>query len=119
MSHPVLLTMSGCLWACAGFATLSLAMPRHLRDVTGTAQVSVACRVSLRGLGSSALGLSGLACILARNAPIGVVQWCGVLSLAAVLVVLLLSYRPRWVAFIAPAGLAAAMGSHLLGLLDG
>jgi len=98
--------------AVAGFMALALAMDRHHRDSRGRAPAPRQA-AALRGLGACALLLSLLASLARQGAAQGWVLWCGVLTAAALAVVLLLSYAPRRAAM---AG-AAAAGCALLALL--
>lgn len=78
------------------FTALSLAMDRHQRDVFGRKLPAGRTR-ALRLLGWAALPVSLAPCILAQGWAIGPVLWCGLLSLAAGLLVLLIPYAPRTV----------------------
>ncbi|WP_458097566.1 DUF3325 domain-containing protein [Roseomonas sp. WA12] len=76
------------------FTALSLAMDRHQRDVFGRKLPPHRTR-ALRLLGWGALPLSLVPCILVQGWAIGPVLWCGLLALAAGLLVLLIPYAPR------------------------
>ena len=98
------------------FTALSLAMDRHQRDVFGRRLPPGPTR-ALRILGWAALPASLTPCILAQGWAIGPVLWCGLLSLAAGLLVLLISYAPRAVP---PLGaLLPALAAALLALRAG
>ena len=95
--------MNASLWAwtgfCAalsGFGALSLAMDRHFEDIYGRGTSPGAKRRWLQLLGTLALLASLLACLLAQGTAQGWVLWCGVLTVAALLLLLLLCYAPRW-----------------------
>ena len=80
--------------AYGAFTALSLAMDRHQRDVFGRRLPPGRTR-ALRILGWAALPASLAPCIQAQGWGIGTVLWCGLLSLAAGLLVLLIPYAPR------------------------
>ncbi|MDT1838269.1 DUF3325 domain-containing protein, partial [Acinetobacter baumannii] len=73
-----------------------ITMDRHYADIHGRGkEASRTTRLRLRTLGWIGLALSFMACIGASGWHIGPVLWCGVLSLAAWSVTLLLQYHPR------------------------
>ncbi|QHJ00200.1 DUF3325 family protein [Xylophilus rhododendri] len=78
-----------------GFCALSLAMDRHYEDSFGRGREPGRWRAWLRGGGSLALLLSLLACWALRGLGQGLVLWCGLLTVSAVVTVLVLSYAPR------------------------
>lgn len=73
--------------ACAGFAALALAMERHHRQVWHRAPGRGLCW-SLRLAGAGGLGAALAVCVACAGVAVGVVLWAGLLSAAAVLVVL-------------------------------
>jgi len=85
-----------------GFAGLSLAMKRHYPQLQpimekNSQQRSKQVIIAIRLLAYSCL-LTGLFfCINSQGISIGFVFWLGLLTLAALLQAMLLSYRPRWV----------------------
>lgn len=87
--------------ACAGFATLALAMERHHRQVSQR-PAAWWWRLLLRTFGWFVLAASLAACIAYSGWSIGVVQWFGLLSGAALVVSLVLSYRPHWIVLLCP-----------------
>ncbi|MGY4800558.1 DUF3325 domain-containing protein [Teichococcus aerofrigidensis] len=96
--------------AYAGFAGLCLAMDRHQRDLFGRRRAA-GRSAGLRWAGWLLLGLSLPPCVLAAGWGIGSVLWCGLLTLAAGLLVLLMPYAPRLLALpplLALAGLPLA-----------
>jgi len=91
-----MLILSGVALAFSGFATNSIVMDRHYADIHGRGkEPCAATRARLRTLGWLGLALSFIACIGAGGWHIGPVLWCGVLSVAAWTLVLLLQYAPR------------------------
>ncbi len=85
----------------AGMAALAGMMDRH-REVIGSH--------ALRGraTGTLLLALAWLPCALAFGASIGSAAWCGLLGVGAVLLALVLAYRPAHAA--GSMLLAAALG---------
>lgn len=105
-----ILILSGLALAFSGFAATSITMDRHYADIHGRGkEASASTRLRLRTLGWIGLALSFMACIGASGWHIGPVLWCGVLSLAAWSVTLLLQYHPRKVMQGAWTGLPAAL----------
>lgn len=98
--------------AFAGFAAIGLAMERHHGEVFGTRRIPPLRGVALRWLGWLLLGLSFVPAIAGWDWSFGPVAWCGVLTLAAGVILLLLPWRPRllpWLAAGLPVlGVAAA-----------
>ncbi|QIB65130.1 DUF3325 domain-containing protein [Kineobactrum salinum] len=91
----------------AGMTGLSLAMPRHQRQVWPAVALAPPYRNGLRALGTGLLALALLPCIRAWGPSVGVVLWLGYLSAGAGGLVLLLSWRPRSAALLA--GVAVAV----------
>ena len=105
-----LLFLSGIALAFSGFAATSVTMDRHYADIHGRGkEPAPATRLRLRTLGWLGLALSFMSCIGASGWHIGPVLWCGVLSIAAWTVTLLLQYHPRKVLQGAWIGLPAAL----------
>jgi len=105
-----ILILGGLALAFSGFAATSITMDRHYADIHGRGkEASRATRLRLRTLGWTGLALSFMACIGASGWHIGPVLWCGILSLAAWSVTLLLRYHPRKVMQGAWIGLPAAL----------
>ncbi len=95
----------------SGFTTLCLAMSRHWSQVFGANKPAPRCLPLQIGGGlilASALGL----CIQAKGVSVGIVQWLVLLSLAAFVLVGLLTYRPRMI-------IPLALGAPLLTLVLG
>jgi hypothetical protein len=106
----LLLGALGTAWG--GFTALALAMDRHHRDSYGGEPAPR--RVAwLRVLGTAGLLASLLASLQRQGATQGWVLWCGVLTAAALAVVLGQCY---WARRTAALGLAAGAGGVLLAL---
>lgn len=104
------LILSGIALAFSGFAANSIVMDRHYADLHGRGkEPGAALRRRMRLLGWLGLALSFAACIGASGWHIGPVLWCGVLSIAAWSVTLLLQYAPHRVAQGAWIGIPAAL----------
>ena len=80
--------------ALAGFATLALSMQKHHRDLFGKLPSRRRALV-LHCMGWALLGLSFAACILHSGWSTGPVLWFGVLTIAALITALTLTYRPQ------------------------
>ncbi|UBM26847.1 DUF3325 domain-containing protein [Pseudomonas sp. p1(2021b)] len=89
-----MMMVGGLLWAYAGMVGLCQGLERHYKQVWGRACPSL-LRRSLRGGGWAALAISLLLCAEAWGWAMGPVAWFGMISLAAVVLVLLLPYWPR------------------------
>jgi len=109
----VLAVLASALLAHAGFAALALAMDRHYRSMRATRR---ACpprlRSGLRAAGAFALALSLATALHAWPPADGAVAWFGLLTVAALALVLLLAYRPR-------AALTVGLTTAALGLAAG
>lgn len=89
------MTIIAFLSAFAGFAAMALSMHKHYRDLFGVAPPE-RLRKALRTSGFVKIAASlGLA-IAVEGISIGLVLWAGLLTLAAIAVCLLLTYRERW-----------------------
>lgn len=91
----------------AGMAALCLGMDRHHQQVWS--RKAPLRQRGLRLLGWLLLAVALWPCIQAWGSSVGVVIWFGLLSAAALVLVLLLPYRPK--------GAALLMGLALLGSL--
>ena len=90
------LILAGAALAYSGLAVKGLSIDRHYADIHGRgAEPGRRLRLQLRLVGWLALALSFGACVAASGWHIGPVLWCGVLSVAAWSVTLLLQYAPR------------------------
>lgn len=82
--------------AAAGFTALSLAMDRHWESLHGRGNLpGDGTRRILRWSGSGGLLVSLLVCLYVWGSAQGWVAWAGVLTAAAIGLVLLLSYATR------------------------
>lgn len=99
--------------ALAGFLALSLAMERHHEQAFGTLAVPRARRLGLRALGTAELLASLQACIALQGPTRGWVLWAGVLTAAALAVILV----HTWAARRAPALACGAVALQVAGLL--
>jgi hypothetical protein len=97
----------------AGLAALCLSMDRHHRAIAGRAQERARARI-LRLCGWAAIAASFAAAIVTSDWNFGPVQWIGSLTGAALLVVGLVSYRPRWIRPAALLALPLALAAALL-----
>ncbi len=93
--------------ALIGFISLSLAMPRHYRQVRSRfskprehsknrQQLGKIQKLFFLLLGSIFLIMSSIVCQASLGFAIGLVQWVGILTFTALLTSLLLTYRPHW-----------------------
>jgi glucan phosphoethanolaminetransferase (alkaline phosphatase superfamily) len=78
----------------AGFTALCLSMDRHHADVLGR-KPSHRLRLGLKLAGGLLLTLSLWTTVSGTGGALGLVEWFAVLMLSALLLVLLLPYRPR------------------------
>ena len=106
MSVALALLLAGAL-CYAGMAALCLGMDRHHRQVWS--RTAPRRQPGLRVGGWLLLAVALWPCIQVWGASVGVVIWFGLLSAAALLLVLLLPYQPK--------GAALLMGLTLLGSL--
>jgi len=107
----VLAGTAALLLAHSGFAALALAMDRHYRAMQATPRgCPRRLRLVLRAAGTFALAASLGAALQAWPPASGAVAWFGLLSVAALALVLLLAVRTR-------AALAGAVAATFLGLI--
>jgi len=88
-----MMDLAALILATAGFAGLALSMHKHHRDLFG----KLPCRLralAFAGAGWMLLALSFGACIAASGWAIGPVFWVGLITVAALIVVLALTYGP-------------------------
>lgn len=101
MTTAPLWLASALLAACVGMAWLALAMPAHWEQVRGHAPLSRRRVLVLRVLGALALAGSLALCLIADHASMAVLVWVMSIAASALLVALLLSWRPRWLRWLA------------------
>ncbi|MBA1293552.1 DUF3325 domain-containing protein [Pseudomonas lurida] len=95
------------LMCYAGFTALCLATDRHHGELLRS-KPSPARRLGLRVAGGLLLTLAIGPAVWLSGWAQGLVEWCAVLMLSALLLVLLLPYRPRLALILAGAGLLAS-----------
>ena len=91
----------------AGFTALCLSMSRHHGELLRS-KPTPARRLGLRALGWLLLTLSIWPAVAVTGWGQGLVEWCAVLMLSALLLVLLLPYRPRLALILAGVGVLAS-----------
>jgi len=82
------------LLSFASFAALALSMPQHHRDLFGNVP-GRSRELRLRGSGWILLTASILPAILDQGISVGIVLWFGVITVSALAVAMLLTYRKR------------------------
>ena len=113
-----LLIGSSVALAFSAFAAKGNVMDRHYADLHGRGTAPApALRQRMRTLAWLGLALSFAACIGASGWHIGPVLWCGVLSIAAWTVAVMMQDAPRKVAQGAWIGIPAALAASVLLLL--
>lgn len=95
------------LMCYAGFTALCLSTDRHHGELLHS-KPTPARRLGLRLSGWLLLIVSIWPAVLAAGWGQGLVEWCAVLMLSALLLVLLLPYRPRLALILAGLGLLAS-----------
>ncbi|MDQ0650545.1 DUF3325 domain-containing protein [Pseudomonas cedrina] len=95
------------LMCYAGFVALCLSTDRHHGELLHS-KPSPRRRLGLRVLGGLLLTVAIWPAVTVAGWGQGLVQWCAVLMLSALLLVLLLPYRPRLALILAGAGLLAS-----------
>lgn len=96
-----------CLLCYGGFTALCLSMDRHNAELLGR-KASLAVRRRLQWAGWSLLGVSLWAAVSVAGWAFGLVQWFAVLMLSALLLVMLMPYRPRMALSLAALSLLAS-----------
>lgn len=91
----------------AGFTALCLAMDRHHLDLLGR-KPSAARRRTMKVGGWLLLALSLWAAVAVRGWGLGLVEWFAVLMTSALMLVLLMPYRPRLALTLAGCSLLAS-----------
>ncbi|MBL27182.1 MAG: iron transporter [Rhodospirillaceae bacterium] len=79
--------------ALSGFAALALAMDKHHRDLFGSPPPRGRA-IALRAVGWVLLSMSLAASGASSGPSVGPVLWCGLMTVAAILVALVLTYGP-------------------------
>lgn len=95
------------LMCYAGFTALCLSTDRHHGELLHS-KPSPRRRLGLRVAGGWLLTLSIWPAVAATGWAQGLVEWCAVLMFSALLLVLLLPYRPRLALSLAGVGLLAS-----------
>lgn len=95
------------LMCYAGFTALCLSTDRHHGELLHS-KPSARRRLGLRGVGWILLTLSIWPAVTVAGWGLGLVEWCAVLMLSGLLLVLLLPYRPRLALILAGVGLLAS-----------
>ena len=89
--------------AVLGFAWLALAMDTHWEQVHAQHAVPRAVQRLLRTFGSAALLVSLGLCLMTDHASMAALVWIMLLAGAAVLIAMLLAWRPLWLRRVWPA----------------
>ena len=84
--------------AVCGVGWLALAMDTHWQQVRDDAPATGGATTALRWFGSLALFASLLLCLRADHPTMAPLVWLMSIAGAAVLVALMLAWRPRWLA---------------------
>nr|WP_314562428.1 DUF3325 domain-containing protein [uncultured Pseudomonas sp.] len=95
------------LMCYAGFTALCLSTDRHHGELLRS-KPSPRRRLGLRVAGWVLLAVSIWPAVDSAGWGLGLVEWCAVLMLSALLLVLLLPYRPRLALILAGVGLLAS-----------
>lgn len=95
----------------AAFASLALAMKKHGSSLGWSA---LPPQRVLRVLGWALLALSAMAAVARMGLALGVTAWIAQMCVAAALLVLMLSWRPRLSAILAGVGLVCASFTLIL-----
>ncbi|WP_095183910.1 DUF3325 domain-containing protein [Pseudomonas sp. Irchel 3H9] len=95
------------LMCYAGFTALCLSTDRHHGELLHS-KPSPRRRLGLRVAGGLLLAVAIWPAVSVAGWGLGLVEWCAVLMLSALLLVLLLPYRPRLALILAGAGLLAS-----------
>ena len=96
-----------CLLCYGGFTALCLSMDRHHAELLGR-KPSLPVRRRMRWAGWLLLGMSLWAAVSTTGWALGLVEWCAVLMLSALLLVMLMPYRPRLALSLAALSLLAS-----------
>lgn len=83
-----------------GMAWLALAMNAHWQQVRADAQLTRALAVTLRAAGTLSLLLSLWLCLGVDHVSMASLVWVMSLAASALFVAFMLSWRPRWLAWL-------------------
>lgn len=90
------MTLAFALLACVlGLACLALSMTRHWRQVFPDSEPPVAAQATLQVAGACALVAALLLCLANDYWTMALLVWAMMLALSAVIVALVLAWRPR------------------------
>ncbi|WP_051235205.1 DUF3325 domain-containing protein [Marinimicrobium agarilyticum] len=109
MTQTALPLLAQCLLTLAAFASLCLATPRHIQRLKTSRPQQ--WRTPLRWVGWSVLTAALTTAVISSGWGLGLVEWFGALTLAAVTVVLIATYRPTWLKAVTWAGLLLGLGT--------
>lgn len=112
MTQTALPLLVQCLLALSAFASLCLATPRHLQQLK--VHRPQQWRTPLRGIGWILLTAALVTAVINSGWGLGLVEWFGTLTLAAVTVVLVATYRAKWLRATALFSLALAFIAFLV-----
>ncbi len=93
--HETMAAVTALAAAIAGFASLSLGIDRHWEALHGRGTDPGIWRRRLQWAGAAGLLVSLLACVALRGGAQGWVAWAGMMTAAALTVVLTLTYLPQ------------------------
>jgi hypothetical protein len=96
-----------CLLCYSGFTVLCLSMDRHHAELLGR-KSSLPVRRRMKWAGGLLLAVSLWAAVSTTGWALGLVEWFAVLMLSALLLVMLMPYRPRLALSLAGLGLLAS-----------
>lgn len=101
--------MLGFALAFLGFILLSLSMTRHHRQLWPQVMLSKARTIGFRVGGYGSLAASLYCCMQSEGAAVGSVLWFGLLTAAALMQSMLLTYRPHWIVAVGTTALATSV----------
>ncbi len=102
-----------------GMTSMSAVMPKHYRQMRPSGlELSPSRRRVYRAVGAALLLLAAGLCVNAQGLAIGLVHFCGVLTIAALASVAVLSFKPRWSVPLAVLALITAATLACLMLLN-
>lgn len=102
------MTVASFLLVVGGFAWTALSMRKHYLQVFGSEPTGRA-PLAWRAAGWALLGAALVLCLAHEGISVGIVAWTGLLSVGALLVTLLLTYRPKSIAVLALAAPSCAL----------